>query len=108
MSSVRIISRVLNDLGPDITGTLKDNAGVAINIAGYTFTFVVERASDPFTISGSIVLASAGTFKFELDANSTDEPGDFPARFKIDPGTAKIFHIPNIEPTNLRFVVAEK
>jgi hypothetical protein len=64
--------------------TLKDSAGVAIDISGYSFTFTLntekspaDTANEVYQLTGTITDAPGGKFEFAPSAVQADQVGTF-------------------------------
>src|SRR3990172_9451908 len=93
------------EVGYDINFTVKNNAGTAFDLTGYTITFKTWREGIPGTLiingTGSIVVAASGTCKYTVVEGNTATPGEYLAELELTKTGV------NVAPITYRFIVEE-
>lgn len=98
------ISVVQNDALYDLNFTLTDNSGTPINLAGATILLkaqIEHTTTLKFTGSMSIVDASTGKCKYQVQATDFSQAGKYMAEIQVTIGTQIITYsgiIINVEP----------
>ena len=79
-----IITRKRGDTYPDVIVVKNAETGVAVNVAGATFTLTLDTLKAPidaltnvYSLAGTIVDAAAGTVSFAPSAVQADHLGTF-------------------------------
>lgn len=86
------------DTKPDLTATLLDAAGVAVNLTGATVEFAMKKnggSSTKVSAAATLVTPSAGTVKYVWQSADTDTPGDYNAEFEVTFGDGTVLTFPN-------------
>lgn len=88
-----LINVYQNDKLYDINFTLKDANGVVVDITGASLILRAQKqgaTAQKFAGTMSIVLAVAGTCKYNVAANDFDEVGDYYAEVQVTFGGGKV------------------
>lgn len=78
--------------------TVQTSAGVAVNIAGFTFVLTVNSLENPpdnvtelYSIAGAILVAASGTVEFvPTTGNADQKPADYYYDIQMTDGAARI------------------
>ncbi len=97
-----------NDTSKKIEATLKDVAGVAVNLTGATVVFSMwlkrSRTLKVDEASATIVVAASGTVEYQWVAADTDTAGDYEGEFEVTFSGGLIETFPNDR--NIQIAVA--
>ena len=87
------------DTKPDLTATLLDANGAAVDITGAAVKFSMKQLGKSSAkiskAAVTIVLATAGTVKYVWGASNTDTPGEFEGEFEVTFGDSTVLTFPN-------------
>lgn len=103
------VAMSVNESKVAINFTLKDSAGVAVNITGYTLKLKIRKhgaSSNTNDANNTCTISSALTGQFYYQMVSTDLPsiGDYYGQLQITFPDSKVHTIPKY----IRFTVEEK
>lgn len=83
------------DRSPDITATLKDRTGAAVDVTGKTVNFIMRSFETGVVLinAPAEVLADPGKVRYQWAAGDTDAPGYYFAEWQVDlsPGVTQTF-----------------
>jgi hypothetical protein len=81
-----VITLIKNDKLYDLTFTLKDATGTAVNLTNGTLKFKVQKAGAAalkFTGTMTVIDANAGTCKYQVQATDFDSTGRYDAEIEV-------------------------
>lgn len=93
MSAVFYIKR--GDRGPSFAATLRDAAGVAIDLTTAAAVKLLVATPTPLDVAVTIVTPTEGTIRYDWAEGDTDTAGVFNAELEIDWGGGLKQTIPN-------------
>jgi hypothetical protein len=83
---------------PELTATLNDSTGTAVNITGGTVEFhmrAVAGGTPKVDTAATVVTAASGQVKYVWGANDTDTAGSYYAEFEVTFGDGRKQSFPN-------------
>lgn len=88
------------DRFPDLTTTVRDENGDAVDLTDATLTFSMRKARDPDTVvvdAAEAALVNDGAYgeiSYAWGPDDTEEPGTYEAEFHITPQAGDKFRVP--------------